>query len=174
MVPDPTGGGPTVRDATPADGAACAALYAPYVVGTTVSFEEQPPDAGEMTARIAAAQQRHAWLVAEREGRLVGYAYGGAFRARPAYRHSCEVSVYVDADARGGGVGSLLYARLLERMRDAGMRVAVAGATMPNDASERLHRRLGFEEVGIFREVGFKHGRWCDVRWFQKSLVEQR
>lgn len=160
-----------VRDAAPADAAACAAIYAPYVSGTTVSFEEEPPDGAEMEHRIAVAQEQHAWLVAEGDDGVVGYAYAGAFRARPAYRHTCEVSVYVAADRRGGGVGRALYTALLDRMRGLGMRLAVGGATMPNDASERLHHSLGFEVVGTFQDVGFKHGRWCDVRWFQKRLV---
>ena len=161
-----------VRDATAADAAACAALYAPYVATTTVSFEEEPPDAAEMARRIAAAQEHHAWLLAERDGRLVGYAYAVPFRARSAYRHTCEVSVYVDASAHGQGIGRTLYTALLDRMRAGGMRLAVGGATMPNGASERLHRALGFEVVGTFREVGFKQGRWCDVTWFQKPLVD--
>ena len=81
------------------------------------------------------------------------------------------MSVYVAPNDHGLGIGRTLYSALLDRMRAAGMRLAVGGATMPNDASERLHRSLGFEVVGTFREVGFKHGRWCDVMWFQKSLV---
>ena len=161
-----------LRDATTTDAAACAALYAPYVTDTTISFEEEPPDATEMARRIAASQEAHAWLVAERDHRLVGYAYAGAFRARAAYRHTCEVSVYVDLDAHGTGIGRSLYEALLERMREAGMRRAVGAATMPNHASDRLHRTLGFEVVGTLREVGFKQGRWCDVTWFQKALVE--
>lgn len=160
-----------VRDATAADAAACAAIYAPYVRQTTVSFEEVPPDADEMARRIATAQERHAWLVAESDGEVVGYAYAGTFRSRPAYRHTCEVSVYVHQGRRGGGVGRALYAALLERMRAAGMRLAVGGATMPNDASERLHVSLGFEIVGTFHDVGHKHGEWRDVRWFEKRLV---
>lgn len=161
-----------VRDATTTDAAACAALYAPYVTDTTISFEEEPPDAAEMARRIAASQEAHAWLVAERDHRLVGYAYAGTFRGRAAYRHTCEVSVYVDVDAHGVGIGRTLYTALLERMREAGMRRAVGAATMPNDASERLHRTLGFEVVGTFREVGFKRGLWCDVTWFQKALLD--
>jgi phosphinothricin acetyltransferase len=160
-----------VRDAAPDDAAACVGIYAPYVLDTTVSFEEEPPDHEEMARRIAVAQERHAWLVAEGDDGILGYAYAGTFRARPAYRHTCEVSVYVDAARRGGGVGRALYTALLDRMHDLGMRLAVAGATLPNDASERLHRSLGFEVVGTFRGVGFKQDRWCDVRWFQKRLV---
>ena len=169
--PDPgSGPGIVIRDAVDTDAAACAAVYAPYVVGTTVSFEEQPPDAEEMTRRIVAAQDRHAWLVAERDGRVVGYAYGGPWRSRAAYQHTCEVSVYVGADAQGGGVGRALYTALLDRMRELGMHTALGGTAMPNDASERLHDALGFEVIGTFREVGRKRGRWCDVRWFQKLL----
>ena len=160
-----------VRDATPGDAAACALIYAHYVTATTVSFEEDPPGPEEMTRRIAAAQEAHAWLVAEDEAGVLGYAYAGTFRARAAYRHTCEVSVYVDAERRGGGVGRALYTELLARMRGLGMRLAVGGATMPNDASEGLHRALGFEVVGTFRDVGFKQDRWCDVRWFQTRLV---
>jgi len=162
----------SVRDATAADAGACAAIYAPYVHGTTVSFEEEPPDAAEMARRIATSQERHAWLVGTVDDVVVGYAYAGTFRTRSAYRHTCEVSVYVDRERRGGGVGRTLYTALLDRMRAAGMRLAVGGATMPNDASERLHRSLGFEVVGTFREVGFKQGRWCDVQWFQKRLTD--
>ena len=166
-TPDPV----LVRDASADDdAAACAAIYAPYVVDTTVSFEDEPPDPPEMARRIGEAQERHAWLVAERRDRVVGFAYAGTFRDRAAYRRTCEVSVYVDAGERGSGVGRRLYAELLDRMRVAGMRLAVGGATMPNEASERLHHALGFEVVGTFREVGFKRGRWCDVRWFQKPL----
>ena len=160
-----------VRDACADDAAACAGIYAPYVADTTVSFEEDAPDVAEVARRIGVAQERHAWLVAERGDRIVGYAYGGTFRDRSAYRHTCELSVYVEVGERGSGIGRTLYAELLDRMRDAGMRLAVGGATMPNEASERLHQALGFEVVGTFREVGFKQGRWCDVRWFQKSLV---
>jgi L-amino acid N-acyltransferase YncA len=159
-----------IRDATAGDAAGCAAVYAPYVRDTTVSFEAEPPDEVEMARRIAASQRHHAWLVAERRGAVVGYAYAGPFRTREAYRHTCEVSVYVAGDARGTGTGRALYERLLARMATAGMRLAVAAATLPNEASEALHGSLGFEVVGTFREVGFKHGRWCDVRWFQRTL----
>lgn len=163
-------GSVTVRDAQRVDAVVCAAIYATYVRETVVSFEEEPPDEIEMTRRIIDAQARHAWLVAERHGEVVGYAYGGAFRTRAAYRHTCEVSVYVARPDQGSGVGTTLYAALLDRMRETGHHLAVAAATMPNEGSERLHRRLGFEVVGTFREVGHKQGEWWDTRWFQKLL----
>ncbi len=126
----------TIRDADPArDAAACATIYAPHVEGSPVSFEERAPDAAEMAARIERYGASHAWLVAEREGRVVGYAYATAFNERPAYRWSASVSVYVAEDARGGGVGRALYSALFERLRERGFRMACAGITLPNEAS---------------------------------------
>ncbi|MBO1751815.1 N-acetyltransferase [Actinotalea sp. BY-33] len=160
----------SVRDASPADGEACARIYAPYVTGTTVTFETEAPTVEQMTARIAAAQAEHAWLVLEAEGAVQGYAYGTAFRGRPAYRLSCEVSVYLDRDLRGVGRGRALYGALLERLTASGFHLAVAGATQPNAASVALHRALGFRQVGTFHEVGWKHGGWRDVAWFERVL----
>jgi len=159
-----------IRDATAADAAACGAIYAHYVEHTTATFEEVAPSAEVMAARIASAQERHAWLVAERDGVVVGYAYGGPFKARSAYRWSCEVSVYLDPSARGAGLGRTLYAVLLARLEALGMRMACGGVTLPNDPSEALHRALGFEPVGTYRRIGWKHDAWRDVRWFQKPL----
>lgn len=160
----------TLRAATPADAAACAAIYAYYVEHTTSTFEEIAPSVEEMTARIASAQAKHAWLVAERSGAVVGYAYGGPFKPRAAYRYSCEVSVYLDVTARGGGLGRTLYGALLDRMESLGMRMACGGVTLPNDASSALHLAMGFEPVGTYRRIGWKHGGWRDVAWFQKAL----
>lgn len=166
-----------VRDATSADAPACAAIYEPYVTGTSITFETQAPDAEEMARRIAAAQQAYAWLVledleegGEEGGRVVGYAYAGPFKARAAYRWSCEVSVYLELDRRGRGGGRLLYETLLERLTARGFRMAAAGMTQPNEASGRLHAALGFEPVGTFRDIGWKHGGWHDVTWVQRRL----
>lgn len=160
-----------IRDADPvADAPACAAIYAPYVTDTTITFEEVPPTAADFTARIEAAQVTHVWLVGEVDGMVVGYAYAGTYRPRAAYRWSCETSVYLDRDRRGSGLGRPLYQALLDRLSEMGFRTAVAGATLPNDASERLHADLGFEPIGIFRRVGFKFDQWCDVTWVQRDL----
>lgn len=125
-----------MRDAVPADAAACAAVYAPYVTGSAISFEAEPPSAEEMAGRIAAAQRTHAWLVLEDDdGRVVGYAYGGPYRSRPAYRWSCEVSVYLEPGRRRTGSGRALYAALLERLAARGYRTALAGLTLPDPAT---------------------------------------
>jgi phosphinothricin acetyltransferase len=160
----------TIRDATPEDGAACAAVYAPYVTGTAITFEYEPPTPEEMAERIAKAQKAHAWVVLEDDGHVVGYAYGGQYKERAAYRWACEVSVYLEPGRRRGGEGRALYEALFERLAARGFRTAVAGMTLPNPASEGLHRALGFEPIGVHRDIGWKHGRWHDVAWTQKML----
>ena len=160
-----------IRDADPdRDSAACAAIYAPHVEGSPVSFEERAPDAAEMAVRIERYATSHPWLVAEREGQMVGYAYATAFNQRPAYRWSASVSVYVAAEARGSGVGRALY-EALERLRERGFRMACAGITLPNEASVGLHESLGFKQTGLNREIGWKQGAWRDVGWFQMELA---
>ncbi|MFD3683719.1 GNAT family N-acetyltransferase [Nocardiopsis sp. NPDC058631] len=161
----------TVRDATPADAEACAAIYTPYVTDTAITFEIDPPRAEEMAARIAAAQREHAWIVMEDTDGVLGYAYGGTFRTRAAYRRTCEVSVYLAQGRRRTGAGRALYEALLPRLAERGMRVAIACMTLPNDASLGLHRALGFEDVGVMSRVGWKHGAWHDVAWAQLDLT---
>lgn len=157
-----------IRDASTADAEACAAIYAPYVRDTAITFETEPPTANELARRIAAA---HAWVVAEDGGRVVGYAYASPYKARAAYRWSCEVSVYLEPGRRGTGTGRALYEALFERLVRLGFRIAVAGMALPNDASTGLHRALGFEPVGVYRRIGWKHGQWHDVAWMQRDLV---
>ena len=161
-----------VRDATEADAKACAAIYAPYVTKTAVSFEMDPPTTEQMALRIGRAQQRHAWLVLELDGRVAGYAYGQAFAERAAYRWSCQVSIYLRPERQRSGGGRLLYEKLLDRLADRGYRRAMAGMTLPNDASVGFHRALGFEPVGVYRRVGWKNGSWHDVAWVQKTILE--
>ena len=162
-----------IRDADPArDAAACAAIYAPHVEGSPVSFEERAPDAAAMAARIERYDASHAWLVAEREGEVVGYAYATPFNERPAYRWSTSVSVYIADEARGEGIGRALYEALFGRLRGRGFRMACAGITLPNQASEGLHASLGFELVGVNREIGWKQGAWRDVGWYQLELTQ--
>ena len=166
------GGGTRVRDARPDDAARCAAIYEPYGRDTAISFETEPPTADEMAGRIAAAQRRHAWLVLEDEGTVTGYAYGGPFMARSAYSWSAAVSVYLEQGRRRTGAGRALYGALFDRLAARGIRTVLAGIALPNDASTGLHRALGFEEVGTYRRVGWKHGRWHDVAWYQRDLVD--
>lgn len=162
----------TIRDAVPErDAAACAAIYAPYVETTPISFEERVPDALEMEARIVRYSATHPWLVAEHGGEVVGYAYACLHMERAAYRWAADVSVYVAAGRRGEGIGRLLYERLFLRLRAQNFQVACAGITLPNDASVRLHERLGFTRVGVSPRIGWKRGGWHDVSWWQLELA---
>jgi L-amino acid N-acyltransferase YncA len=160
-----------VRDAAEAgDAAACAAIYAPYVRDTAITFEWDPPSEAEMAARIEASRKTHAWLVAEENGRVFGYAYGGPFKSRAAYRWSCEVSVYVELGRRRTGAGRALYEELFTRLAARGYHMALAGMTLPNEPSAALHKALGFTPVGTYRETGWKHNTWHDVTWTQRPL----
>lgn len=160
----------TVRDASTDDAEACAAIYAPYVTGTAVSFETEPPGPDELAQRIGAALDTHAWLVAERDGAVVGYAYATAYKPRAAYRWTCEVSVYVAGEAQHGGVGRALYTALLDRLAERGYRTAIATMTLPNPASTALHEALGFVRSGVLARVGWKAGDWHDVALFHRAI----
>ena len=161
---------PLVRDAVPDDAAACSAVYAPYVSDTAITFETAAPTALDFVQRIEAAQRRHAWLVAESGGEVVGYAYGGALKARPAYAWACETTVYLRPGLRRAGAGRALMDALLPRLEDLGLRRALACVALPNDASIGLHRALGFREAGTWSRVGWKLDRWWDVAYLQKDL----
>ncbi|MFT3865810.1 MAG: GNAT family N-acetyltransferase [Solirubrobacterales bacterium] len=161
----------TIRGADPArDAAACAAIYAPSVEATPISFEVVPPDAAEFAARIAKYAATHQFLVAEEGGEVLGYAYACRWRERPAYDWSVEVSVYVAEEHQGRGVGRALYEELFARLRAQGYRIAVAGITLPNPASIALHERLGFVAIGALREIGWKLDGWRDVGYWQLHL----
>lgn len=159
-----------IRDATPADAAACADIYAPFVRDTATSFELKPPTAAAMATRIEAAVEAYAWLVLMDGSDVVGYAYGSQFAARHAYQWSCETSIYLAPIARGKGAGRLLYDALLSRLADRGFRQAVTKMTLPNEASERLHAAAGFEHTGLLRQIGWKLGTWHDVAIMQRGM----
>ncbi len=146
-------------------------IYAPYVTDTAITFESDPPLPAEMAQRIATAGRTHGWVVLESEGRVVGYAYGVPFSSRVAYRWSCEVSVYLKRRRRRTGGGRALYDALFARLAQRGFRTAVAGMTLPNDASVGLHRAMGFEPVGTYRRIGWKHDTWHDVAWAQRTIA---
>ncbi|MBO9517690.1 MAG: N-acetyltransferase [Porphyrobacter sp.] len=160
-----------IRPADPGrDAAGCAAIYAPFVTDNWVSFELDPPDETEMARRIAEYGSSHAWLVAEAEGRVIGYAYGSPHRSRAAYASSCDVAVYVDPAHARQGIGRVLYAELFPLLARKGSHAAFAGIALPNEASVGLHEAMGFTPVGIYREVGWKLDGWRDVGWWQRLL----
>ena len=136
-----------------------------------MSFETAVPSVDEFAARVQKALGGWAWLVAETADGVAGYAYGTRWRERPAYSRTVETSVYLSAEFQGRGIGRALYRALLEDLTAKGFHTAVAGIALPNDASEALHRALGFEKVGVFRAVGRKFGAWHDVSWWQRPLA---
>jgi L-amino acid N-acyltransferase YncA len=160
-----------VRPASVQDAAACVAIYRPYVQDTAITFETEVPTAGEMAARITAARDTHEWLVLEGIDQIIGYAYAHAFNPRAAYRWSAETSIYIDVDHHRAGGGRKLYAQLLHRLTERGYRRAFAGITQPNEASNGFHRSFGFQDVGLYRRVGWKHDSWHDVAWMQLDLL---
>ncbi len=159
-----------IRQATPGDAAAVAAIYAPIVEQTFISFEETAPDEAEMRERIARIGAGYPYLIAQYAGSVCGYAYGSQHRSRAAYRWSVDTSVYVAENFRGKGAGKALYAELLKQLTGRGFYNAFAGIGLPNDASVALHEFFGFELVGIYRNVGFKFGKWHDTAWWQRQL----
>ena len=159
-----------IRPATESDGAAIAAIYAPVVETSATSFEFDPPTAAEMAGRVGTTLERYPWLVCERDGEVIGYAYATRHRDRAAYQWSAETSVYIRPDAHRTGVGRALYGALLPMMAAQGLRNAFAGATLPNPGSVALHEAVGFRLVGVFRNIGYKLGAWHDVGWWQLAL----
>lgn len=161
-----------IRAATPDDAEAVRAIYAPHVTHGVASFEEELPSVREMRGRIEARLGRYPWLIAEDGGAMLGYAYGGQFHARAAYRWTVETTVYVAEAAQRRGVGGLLYDALLDRLRGQGFTQAIALISLPNDASVKLHERAGFRRAGVYRQVGWKLGHWVDVGLWQAELKD--
>jgi len=161
-----------IRDAIAAkDAQACLAIYAPFVRDTATSFEEIVPSVDDFRDKILGINATHTWLVVEIDGQVAGYAYGSTHRPRAAYRWTTEVTIYLGPNHRGKGVGRRLYEELLERLRGQGYHLAVAGITLPNDASVGLHRAMGFERVGTYHRIGYKLGAWHDVTWLELQLA---
>lgn len=158
-----------VRPARRSDAAGIASVYLAYVLHTVASFEEQPADDAEIARRMA-ARPRLPWLVAVRGGTVVGYCCAAHHRARPAYRWSVDCSVYLAAAEQRRGTGRRLYEALLPELRMLGHVTACAGVALPNPASVALHEARGFRPVGVYRDIGFKHGSWHDVGWWQLAL----
>ena len=162
-----------VRLADPeGDAAGVADIYRPAVESSIATFEEVPPSAEEMEARMRATLARTPWLVMD-DGRSVsGYAYAAQHRERPGYRWAVDISVYVAPDLQGRGIGRRLYDELLAILRRQRFVNAYAGVALPNPASVALHEAIGMERIGVYERVGYKLGTWVDVAWYGMHLVE--
>jgi L-amino acid N-acyltransferase YncA len=160
----------TIRLVRESDAAAIAAIYAPYCESTPVSFETSAPSPEEFAARIQNITAHWPWLVLEDNGSVAGYAYAGRHRERAAYRWAVDTAVYVHEEYHRRGVGRALYVTLFNVLREQGYFKACAGITIPNPASVALHEAVGFTLVGVYRGIGFKHGSWHDVAWFEAEV----
>jgi L-amino acid N-acyltransferase YncA len=159
-----------IRLVTGPDAAGIAEIYAPIVASTAISFEIEPPDERETRRRIEETLPRYPWLVCEQDGRVVGYAYATRHRTRAAYQWSVDMSVYVHPDLQRRGIGRGLYLSLIEILKAQGYFRAYAGIALPNPGSVGLHESVGFQSIGVYRNVGFKLGAWHDVGWWELVL----
>lgn len=163
-----------IRPVHKEDAADILAIYAPYVTGTTATFETSVPTEEEFSKRIEKIQNDYPYLVCEVDGKVVGYAYASRHRERAAYRFSVEVSVYVALAHHHKGIGKALYERLFAALDDYDYYSAYAGIALPNEKSIGLHKSFGFTEVGIYHNIGYKDGKWLDVIWLEKPLKDYR
>lgn len=161
-----------IRHADPEQDAAKAlALYTPYVTDSVASFEDSPPTLIEFATRMRHHIRTHAYLVAVTgDDQIAGFAYGGPYRERLAYRWTCEASIYLDAGYHRRGIGRALYSALFDLLERRGYRTVMAGITVPNEASIGLHHHCGFVDAGSFPHNGFKHGAWREVAWLTRNL----
>jgi L-amino acid N-acyltransferase YncA len=160
-----------MRDVCPSDAAAICAIYNHYVTSTIITFEEVAVSERDMAARISEVTSSYPWIVCVENDAVVGYAYAARWKARSAYRHTVEVTVYVAAGATGRGLGTQLMAALLSRLRQHGdIHAAIGGVSLPNPASIALQEKFGFKPVGRFHETGRKFDNWIDVGYWELIL----
>jgi L-amino acid N-acyltransferase YncA len=159
-----------IRLALESDAEQIADIYAPVVRDTPISFEVEPPDALEMARRMTETLATFPWLVVDNAGKILGYAYASAHRARAAYRWSVDTTIYVHPRVHRAGVGRALYTSLLQILALQGFCTAYAGITLPNPGSVGLHEAVGFERIAVYRGVGYKLGAWHDVGWWERTI----
>lgn len=156
-----------IRNVDLTDAAQIAEIYNYYIKNTHQTFETEVLTADEMRDRIEEIRETYPYLVAEEDGEIYGYAYATQFKMRQAYEFSAEVSIYVKADAKQKGIGTMIYDKLFEELKETDIHAIIAGISLPNDGSVRFHEKLGFTKVAHFREVGYKLGRWVDVGYWE-------
>jgi Sortase and related acyltransferases len=156
-----------IRPATSADASAICSIYNHYIENTVITFEEEPLTADEMAERIRAYSDKYAYIVYEKDGVVIGYAYGSSWRTRRAYRFSTETTVYLKDGTAGKGIGALLYAELIVRLKEKGFHSLIGCITLPNEKSVRLHEKMGFKKVAHFHEAGWKFDQWLDVGFWE-------
>lgn len=159
-----------IRSVQLADAKAIRAIYKPYVTETAITFEVDVPTVKEFERRITKTLTQFPYLVAEVDGKVVGYAYSSTYYARAAYDWTVELSIYISKEARGKGIGSALYDALEEELKARGFLRYLACIALPNAASIAMHEKRGYVQVAHFPKIGYKFDQWHDIVWMQKSL----
>lgn len=159
-----------IREVKLSDAKAIVDIYNYYILNTNITFEEKKLTVDDMEERIIEKTAKHPWIVYERNGQVIGYAYLSGWHSRSAYRYSNEASIYLDRNEKGYGIGKELFAQLLEVSKDYGVHTIVSGITIPNKESISLHEKFGFKKIAEFEEIGFKNNKWLNVGYWQKIL----
>ena len=160
-----------IRDIKPADAIDIVEIYNYYILNTTVTFEIEAVTAGDMVGRIMEIAEKYPWLVYEVEGKIIGYAYASAWKARSAYKYAVETTVYLQNGLSGQSYGTKLYTELLARLQKLQIHTVIGGIALPNDGCVALHQKFGFEKVAHFKEVGNKFDKWIDVTYFERIIA---
>lgn len=160
-----------IRIACAKDAEALLQIYAQYI-DTNITFEYELPTVAQFRKRIVDTLTMYPYLVAQEEGRICGYAYAHRIQQREAYQWGAELSIYLDREVQRCGVGTQLYLRLITELKRQGVRSVYGCVATPNPGSERLHEKLGFKRIALFRKAGFKNHAWHDITWFEKEIAE--
>lgn len=159
-----------IREVKLSDAKAIVDIYNYYILNTNITFEEKQLTVDDMEERIIEKTAKHPWIVYERNGQVIGYAYLSGWHSRSAYRYSNEASIYLDRNEKGHGIGKELFSKLLEISKGYGVHTIVSGITIPNKESISLHEKFGFKKIAEFEEIGFKNNKWLNVGYWQKLL----
>ncbi|MDB2076083.1 GNAT family N-acetyltransferase [Clostridium paraputrificum] len=159
-----------IREVKLSDAKAIVDIYNYYILNTNITFEEKQLTVDDMEERIIEKTAKHPWIVYERDGQVIGYAYLSGWHSRSAYRYSNEASIYLDSNEKGHGIGKELFGQLLEVSKCYGVHTIVSGITIPNTESISLHEKFGFKKIAEFEEIGFKNNKWLNVGYWQKLL----
>ncbi len=159
-----------IRQVSIEDADKIAEIYNYFIESTIATFEEQLIDVEEMKKRILGVIQKFPWIVYENNGQIMGYAYAGIWKNRSAYKHSVEITVYLNQKITSNGIGSKLYYELIKQLKELGVHVVIGGISLPNEISVALHEKFGFKKVAHFKEVGYKFNKWVDVGYWQLTI----
>lgn len=167
----------TIRTVSPEDAEELLAIYAPYAVETAITFEYEAPTLEEFRERILKIQKKYPWIAAESDGEILGFAYAGAFKDRPAYDWSVETSIYVKKGQKRSGIGTALYEELEKCLSEQGILNVNACIALPEKEDEyltmdsvRFHEKMGYQKVGVFHNCGYKFNRWYHMVWMEKMI----